>query len=207
MKAIITSIVCLFFSLIVTANDNLSRIKDNDEQIFNSFLTNFDQFKKPFVDASIFYGRNLRHTDNGMPNIDTNKFNDFVPYDSLLNCKREQIVYRPGYKQKVRDIIVVGIVGFCKNEISEVNILVTYEKTGKIIDYEYLGFDGTYKYYVLENSANNQSIIYTQYTFKDTQQQYSGKCDVSVSKIKINDDGIIDKETISEYEDNLTIEM
>ena len=37
--------------------------------------------------------------------------------------------------------------------------------------------------------------------------EYTGKCDVSIYRIKINDDGTIDKEIISEYEDNLTIEL
>jgi hypothetical protein len=115
MKKFLTSIVFLIFSLIVTANDRLSRNNENDESGFCSFLTNFDQFTKQSIDASIFYGRKLRESDYGMPKIDTNKFNEFIPFDNTLDCKKKHIVYRPGYKKETEDIIVVGIVGFCKN--------------------------------------------------------------------------------------------
>ena len=207
MKKFLTSIVFLIFSLIVTANDKLSRNNENDESGFCSFLTNFDQFTKQSIDASIFYGRKLRESDYGMPKIDTNKFNEFIPFDNTLDCKKKHIVYRPGYKKETEDIIVIGIVGFCKNSISEANILVTYKKNGKIIDYEYIGLDGKNKYYELKKSVNNQSLIYTQYSFKNTKQLYSGKCNVSIYRITINTDGTIDKEVIKEYEDNLSIEF
>ena len=85
--------------------------------------------------------------------------------------------------------------------------MVTYKKNGKIIDYEYIGLDGKNKYYELKKSANNQSLIYTQYSFKNTKQLYSGECNVSIYRITINTDGTIDKEVIKEYEDNLSIEL
>ena len=109
MKKFLTSIVFLIISLIVTANDRLSRNNENDESGFCSFLTNFDQFTKQSIDASIFYGRKLRESDYGMPKIDTNKFNEFIPFDNTLDCKKKHIVYRPGYKKETEDIIVVGI--------------------------------------------------------------------------------------------------
>ena len=205
MKKTIKSIICL---LLITAGcKGPETTKDNKDAEFRSFLSNFDEFSKQFIDASIFYGRDLRESDSGMPQIDMDRFKGFIPNDNILNCKAEEIIHRPGYIQEIRDITAAGIVCFCNNEISEANLLVTYGKTGKIIDYEYLGFDGTDMYCVLEKSVDDQALTYTQYSFQDTTQRYSGKCDVSIYKVKINNDGTINKEVIKEYEDNLTIEL
>ena len=92
----------------------------------------------------------------------------------------------------------------------DANLLVTYDKVGNIIDYKIVGIGSDVEQYKMEFCEKENELTIIQHTYTEitpVSNNYSGKCNVSIYRIKINDNGTIDKETISEYEDVLTIEI
>jgi hypothetical protein len=87
-------------------------------------------------------------------------------------------------------------------------MLVTYDKMGNIIDYEIVGIAGDDFYNVMESTIRKYEFVCTQYSFYSTNSSpYTGKCDVSIYKVTINDNGTIDKEIIRNYTDNITLSI
>ena len=50
-------------------------------------------------------------------------------------------------------------------------------------------------------------LEYVQYSFFDTDEIYSGKCDVEIYRVVINDKGAIDKTLLNKYTDDITIAL
>ena len=77
-----------------------------------------------------------------------------------------------------------------------------------IIDYEIVGSGGDLLYYNIEFSTEKYEFVCTQYSFYNINSEpYTGKCDVSIYKVTINDNGTIDKEIIRNYTDNITLSI
>ena len=184
--------------------------KETNYSEFDYFLEQFDLFEKEQLDESFFKVRKQRETDINNPELDDAEYPSFIPYDNQCNCEKDEFYYRPCYRIEPTNFHLVNIQANCDIPIEgypfSSDILVTYDKKGKILDYKIVGSSSDFLYYELNASKNKSELIYTQYSFYHTNPKpYSGKCDVSVYKIVINEDGTIDKQIIRNYTDNVTL--
>ena len=184
----------------------------NNNPKFESFLMQFDLFEKEQLDMSFFYARKLRETEIYSPDLNESKYSSFIPYDNKCNCDREDFCYKPCYRIETTTFHLVCVNAGCDNPIEGYpfcsDILVTYDKTGNIIDYEIAGSGGDLLYYDIEFTTKKYEFICTQYSFYNINSKpYTGKCDVSIYKVTINDNGTIDKEIIRNYTDNITLSI
>ena len=88
--------------------------------------------------------------------------------------------------------------------------MLPFPPPDNIIDFEIVGIGSDVEQYKMEFCEKENELTITQQSFTEithVSNKYSGKCNVSVCRIRINDDGTIAKEIISEYEDDLTIEF
>ena len=187
-----------------------------DSQDFESFLMQFDLFEKEQLDKSFLKVRKKQKTERYSPQLNKSKYSSFIPYDEKCNCDREELYYRPCCRLETENFYLVNILACCdtptKGYPFDSDIFVTYDKEGKIIDYEILGSSGDRLYCKIDFTTNNSEMVCTQYSFYNTNSDegldvYSGKCDVSVYKVVINDDGTIDKQNIRNYTNNVTIHI
>lgn len=91
----------------------------------------------------------------------------------------------------------------------DANLLVTYDKNGNI-NYIIVGVRSDVEQYKMETGEKENELVITQQSFAEivfVSNTNSSKCDISIYKIRINDDGTISNESISEYQDYLTIEL
>ena len=210
--AVITCILCCFNH--VTTNNNSLSINEDKKQKFESFISKFDIYNKPCIDNEFFRQRNERigemHTE-----INKLEYSSFIPYDSECNCEKDEFYYRPCYRIDKEGFYIVAILASCDIPITDgypfdANLLVTYDKDGNIIDYKIVGTGSDVEQYNIVPGEKENELTITQQSFTEimsVSNNYSGKCDVSIYKVKINNDGTINKEVIKEYEDNLTIEL
>ena len=184
----------------------------NNNPEFESFLMQFDLFKAEQLDISFFYARERRKTEIHGPVLYESKYSSFIPYDSQCNCEKEELYYQPCYQIETTNFHLINITVNCDIPIEGLpftsDMLVTYDKTGNIIDYEIVGSGGDLLYYNIEFTTNKYEFICTQYSFYNINSKpYTGKCDVSIYKVTINDNGTIDKEIIRNYTDNITLSI
>lgn len=215
MKTFIAAIICLFCCLNnITTNNKSLYINEDNKLKFESFISKFDIYDKPFIDKNFFLQRNERAGEM-YTEINKLEFSSFIPYDSGCNCEKEEFYYRPCYRIEKDCFYIVAILAGCDMPTTDrypfdANILVTYDKIGNIIDYTIVGIGSDVEDYKMEFSEKENELTVTQQSFTEitsVSNTYSGKCDVSIYKIRIKNDGIIYKETICEYEDNLPIEL
>ena len=185
---------------------------NNNSQEFESFLMQFDLFKAEQLDRSFFYAREQRDTEIYSPDLNESKYSSFIPYDSQCNCEKEELYYQPCYQIETTNFHLINIKVNCDIPIEGLpftsDMLVTYDKTGNIIDYEIVGSGGDLLYYNIEFSTEKYEFVCTQYSFYNINSKpYTGKCDVSIYKVTINDNGTIDKEIIRNYTDNITLSI
>ena len=188
-----------------------STIMNNNPE-FESFLMQFDLFEKEQLDRSFFYARERRKTEIHGPVLYESKYSSFIPYDSQCNCEKEELYYQPCYQIETTNFHLINITVNCDIPIEGLpftsDMLVTYDKTGNIIDYEIVGSGGDLLYYKIEFTTNKYEFICTQYSFYNINSKpYTGKCDVSIYKVTINNNGTIDKEIIRNYTDNITLSI
>lgn len=184
----------------------------NNNPEFESFLMQFDLFEKEQLDRSFFYARERRKTEIHGPVLYESKYSSFIPYDSQCNCEKEELYYQPCYQIETTNFHLINITVNCDIPIEGLpftsDMLVTYDKTGNIIDYEIVGSGGDLLYYNIEFSTEKYEFVCTQYSFYNINSKpYTGKCDVSIYKVTINDNGTIDKEIIRNYTDNITLSI
>ena len=184
----------------------------NNNPDFESFLMQFDLFKAEQLDISFFYAREQRDTEIYSPDLNESKYSSFIPYDNKCDCDREDFCYKPCYRIETTSFHFVCVNAGCDNPIEGYpfcsDILVTYDKMGNIIDYEIVGSGGDLLYYNIEFSTEKYEFVCTQYSFYNINSKpYTGKCDVSIYKVTINDNGTIDKEIIRNYTDNITLSI
>ena len=184
----------------------------NNNPEFESFLMQFDLFNKEQLDMSFFHSRERRKTEIHGPVLNESKYSSFIPYDSQCDCEKEESYYQPCYQIETTNFHLINITVNCDIPIEGLpftsDMLVTYDKTGNIIDYEIVGSGGDLLYYNIEFSTEKYEFVCTQYSFYNINSKpYTGKCDVSIYKVKINDDGTIDKEIIRNYTDNITLSI
>ena len=185
---------------------------NNNSQEFESFLMQFDLFEKEQLDRSFFYARERRKTEIHGPVLYESKYSSFIPYDSQCNCEKEELYYQPCYQIETTNFHLINITVNCDIPIEGLpftsDMLVTYDKMGNIIDYEIVGSGGDLLYYNIEFSTEKYEFVCTQYSFYNINSKpYTGKCDVSIYKVTINDNGTIDKEIIRNYTDNITLSI
>ena len=178
---------------------------------FDSFLTQFAPYKHVGLDKSLFDVREKYSTERYEPEIDNFYFSLFLPYDDECKCEARQIVYRPCCKIERTNYYIVSFNGVC--DIPRVacypyddNILATYDKTGRIIDFAIVGTASDAEAYKIYSLENDNEIAYTQYVFKASENLYDGDCDVATYKVTIDEDGNIDKCLIRE-EKNIKVTL
>ena len=178
---------------------------------FDSFLTQFAPYKHVGLDKSLFDVREKNSTDRYEPEIDNFYFSLFLPYDDECKCEAREIVYRPCCKIERTNYYIVSFNGVC--DIPRVacypyddNILATYDKTGRIIDFAIVGTASDAEAYKIYSLENDNEIAYTQYVFKASENLYDGDCDVATYKVTIDEDGNIDKCLIRE-EKNIKVTL
>ena len=207
--------LCVFCCLNnMATNKKLCCINENKKQKFESFISEFDVYGKPCIDEDFFLQRGER-VGEMYTEINKHEFSQFIPYDSECNCEKDEIYYRPCYRIDKDEFYIVAILASCDIPMTEgypfdANLLVTYDKIGNIIDYEIVGIGSDMEQNKMETGETENELVITQQTFTEitfVSNTYSGKCDISIYKIRIMDNGTIYKESISEYEDNLTIEL
>ena len=181
---------------------------------FNSFITQFDLYEKGFIDKNFFNTRRERAGEMHIE-ISKSKYSSFIPYDSTCNCKREELYYHPCYKIENSGFHIVGINGFCDFTATAAfpycaELLVTYDKSGNIIDFIIVGYYSDIEHCAIETTENDNELKVTQYSFNNEgpyNRAYSGVCKISEYTIKVNSNGIIDKNTIREYTGNVTLPL
>ena len=188
-----------------------STIMNNNPE-FESFLMQFDLFEKEQLDRSFFYARERRKTEIHGPVLYESKYSSFIPYDNQCDCEKEELYYSPCYRIETDNFHIVSFRANCDIPIKgypfSSGMLVTYDKMGNIIDYEIVGIAGDDFYNVMESTIRKYEFVCTQYSFYSTNSSpYTGKCDVSIYKVTINDNGTIDKEIIRNYTDNITLSI
>ena len=215
MKILYTSILCVLCCLNSAAtNINFVSIHNDKKQDFESYISKFDIFDKPYINQDFFQQRKER---DGEMYAEINKFDfsSFIPYDDECNCEKDEFYYRPCYRIDNDGFYIVAILASCDIPVTDgypfdANLLVTYDKSGNIIDYEIVAVGSDVEQYKIEFGEKENELTITQQSFTEitfVSDIYTGKCDVLIYKIRINDDGTICKETICEYEDNLPIEL
>ncbi len=215
MKILYTSILCVLCCLNSAAtNINFVSIHNDKKQDFESYISKFDIFDKPYINQDFFQQRKER---DGEMYTEINKFDfsSFIPYDDECNCEKDEFYYRPCYRIDNDGFYIVAILASCDIPVTDgypfdANLLVTYDKSGNIIDYEIVAVGSDVEQYKIEFGEKENELTITQQSFTEitfVSDIYTGKCDVLIYKIRINDDGTICKETICEYEDNLPIEL
>ena len=215
MKILYTSILCVLCCLNSAAtNINFVSIHNDKKQDFESYISKFDIFDKPYINQDFFQQRKER---DGEMYTEINKFDfsSFIPYDDECNCEKDEFYYRPCYRIDNDGFYIVAILASCDIPVTDgypfdANLLVTYDKSGNIIDYEIVAVGSDVEQYKIEFGEKENELTITQQSFTEiisVSGIYTGKCNVSIYKIRINDDGTIRKETICEYEDNLPIEL
>lgn len=178
---------------------------------FDSFLTQFAPYKHVGLDKSLFDVREKYSTERYEPVIDNFYFSLFLPYDDECKCEARQIVYSPCCKIERANYYIISFNGAC--DIPRVacypyddNILTTYDKTGRIIDFAIVGTVGDVEAYKIYPLESDNEIAYTQYVFKACENLYDGDCDVATYKVTIDEDGKIDKCLIRE-EKNIKVTL
>ena len=160
-----------------------------------------------FVVGFILAGLDFRYKWISIPS--------FIPYVDECNCEKDEFYYRPCYRIDKDDFYIVSILASCDFPATEgypfdTNLLVTYDRSGNVIDYKTVAIGSDVEQYKIESGEKENELTITQQSFTEiisVSGIYTGKCNVSIYKIRINDDGTIRKETICEYEDNLPIEL
>ena len=185
---------------------------NNNSQEFESFLMQFDLFEKEQLDKPFFLVREQRKTEAYYPEISKSKYSSFIPYDNQCDCEKEELYYSPCYRIETDNFHIVSFRANCDIPIKgypfSSGMLVTYDKMGNIIDYEIVGIAGDDFYNVMESTIRKYEFVCTQYSFYSTNSSpYTGKCDVSIYKVTINDNGTIDNEIIRNYTDNITLSI
>ena len=215
MKILYTALICVLCSLNnVATNKNSFSVHNDKKQDFESYISKFDIFDKPYMDKDFFQERKERI---GEMYTEINKFDfsSFIPYVDECNCEKDEFYYRPCYRIDKNDFYIVAILASCDITITEgypfdASLMITYDKSGNIIDYEIIGIESDVEQYKTEFCKKENELLITQQSFTEitsASNKYSGKCNVSIYRITINTDGTIDKEVIKEYEDNLSIEF
>ena len=184
----------------------------NNNPDFESFLMQFDLFEKEQLDKPFFLVREQRKTEAYYPEISKSKYSSFIPYDNQCDCEKEELYYSPCYRIETDNFHIVSFRANCDIPIKgypfSSGMLVTYDKMGNIIDYEIVGIAGDDFYNVMESTIRKYEFVCTQYSFYSINSSpYTGKCDVSIYKVTINDNGTIDKEIIRNYTDNITLSI
>lgn len=215
MKTFIVAILCLFCCInTMTTNNKSYCVNEDKKQKFESFISKFDIYGKPYWDKDFFQQRGERNCEM-YTELNKCEFSSFIPYDSECNCEKDEFYYRPCYRIDKDDFYIVAILASCDITKTEgypfdANLLVTYDKVGNIIDYRIVAVGSDVEQYKMESGEKENELVITQQSFKEitfVSNAYSGKCDISIYKIRINDDGTIGKETIKEYEDFQTIDL
>ena len=215
MKTFIATIICIICCINnIKINEKSFYVKEENKQNFKSFISKFDVYCKSCIDNGFFLQRNER-TGEMYTEICKQEFSTFIPYDNKCNCEKDEFYYRPCYRIDKVDFYIVAMLASCDIPVTDgypfdANLLVTYDKAGNIIDYKIVGIGSDVQQYKMEFGEKENELTVTQQSFTEIKymsNEYTGKCDVSIYRIKINDDGTIDKEIISEYEDNLRIEL
>ena len=215
MKTFFATTLCIICCLNkMTTNEKFCYINEDKKQKFESFISKFDVYDKTCIDKDFFQQRDER---NGELHTELSKqeFSSFIPYDSECNCEKDEFYYRPCYRIDKNDFYIVAILASCDITITEgypfdASLLITYDKSGNIIDYEIIGIESDVEQYNTEFCKKENELLITQQSFTEitsASNKYSGKCNVSIYRITINTDGTIDKEVIKEYEDNLSIKL
>ena len=215
MKILYTALICVLCSLNnVATNKNLFSVHNDKKQDFESYISKFDIFDKPYMDKDFFQERKERI---GEMYTEINKldFSSFIPYVDECNCEKDEFYYRPCYRIDKDDFYIVSILASCDLPATDgypfdTNLLVTYDRSGNVIDYKAVAIGSDVEQYKIESGEKENELTITQQSFTEiisVSGIYTGKCNVSIYKIRINDDGTIRKETICEYEDNLPIEL
>lgn len=215
---IITYLGVNIFSYAFSTYEILARIENfNTSKACNKigdidpFVKQFDLFNNNKFDKSFFNVRKKRNTELFSPEINKKEYSSFLSCIKLCDCNTDEIYYKPCYYVETEKFIILAISTACDTSINgypfESNILITYDKIGNFIDYEVIGCISDISYYKIEESIGFSELVYVQYSFFDTDEIYSGKCDVEIYRVVINDKGAIDKTLLNKYTDDITIAL
>lgn len=186
---------------------------NNRSNDFNSYIMQFDTYEKRIIDKNFFNTRSEREGEMHIE-ITKSKYSSFIPYDSTCNCGREELYYHPCQKIENNDFYIVGINGYCDFTTTVAfpycaEFLVTYDKSGNIIDFIIVGYYSDIEYCTIETTEKVNELKVTQYSFNyegPHSRAYSGACKISEYTITVNSNGIIDKDITREYTGNVTLQ-
>ena len=177
--------------------------EDYHKAKFDSFLTQFAQFDGTQLNESFFKAREQYSTEINSPEINKYYFPFLLPYDDECNCEAKELCYRPCYRIEQKNYYLVSMDVCCDVTKSEWypyddNTLVTYDKTGRMIDFATIGTSSDVEAYKISSLSGEYEILYTQYCFRDVESGYNGLCDVSEYRVSIDESGNVSKHLLSE---------
>ena len=196
MRLLIAPIICILLFWCCSNNPSPNVVADEQHNAkFDSFLAQFAQFDSKQLSEAFFSMRKQFPNEKWCPCIDKILFSSYLPFDEPSKGETG-FCYRPCYKIDEGNYYILAIK---QEQYSyEENTLLTYDKKGKIIDFETIGVNDCGKRYKIEPPTGEREIVYTQYCFKDVESAYDGDCDVSVYKVTIAADGRINKSLLRE---------
>ena len=177
----------------------------------DTFLAQFAQYGSKLPDGSFFKVRENFPSEICSPEINKYSFSFLLPYDDEWDCVAKELYYRPCYRIEQENYHLVAIETCCdvvKNDGYPCcyNILATYGKNGKFIDFATVGKSSDVEYCKVEPATDEYEIIYTQYRFKDAESAYNGEGDISVYKVTVDSNGTISKCLLREERGRLAAE-
>ena len=207
MRGIFAFIIC-FVILGGCSNNrhsNATPIEGSDIEKFDSFLTQFAQYGNKPLDYSFFELRKQFKDEKWCPEINKFIFLTYLPFYESRNDEKD-FCYRPCYKIERNNFYIISINR--EYYSYDDNILATYNKEGGIIDKNIVGISDGANAYKIEPSTDENEITYTQYYFSDVESAAfsEGDCNICVYKVKIDNNGKIEKSLLRE-EKNVKVKL
>lgn len=207
MRTIFAILLAFVYVLPLSAHEQQSKTVST----FHSFIRQFARFNKSQIDSSFFCVREKRGAERFSPELDRTEYSAYLSCIKLCECEVEGLYYKPCHHIDTEQFILLAVNAVCDTPVSnypfEASVLITYDKSGGLIDCEVLGCIGDVLYYKIDGAKGFLEFTYTQYSFCDTTETYSGKCDVEIYKVVINNNGTIDKTLVNSYCDDITIAL
>ena len=202
MKISFAFVVCVLLfsgcSGTPVSTKGIACVEEANKSKLDSFITQFAQYGNKLPDKSFFRVREKYPTEICSPEINKYFFSFLLPYDDDWDCVAKELYYRPCYRIEQDNFHLVAMEACCDVVNSGgypccYNILATYGKNGKFIDFATVGKSSDIEYCRIEPATGEYEMIYTQYRFDDVESVYNGEGEISVYNVAVDSNGAIRK--------------